>query len=258
MFTRSVVVGFGLVVLAGCSTLPPPAPSEDTGPESYPATGNPPHYQVFGERYRVMDSAGGYVERGVASWYGKQFHGNRTSNGEIFDMYALTAAHKTLPIPVNAEVKNLRNGKTVVVRINDRGPFVDNRLIDLSYAAARELGLLNDGTGLVEVRVLGGAPVASQPQQVATTETTYTGPTELFLQVGAFSEASNAERMRRRLSDAGIGEVVIVTEDTGHRVLHRVRVGPIPDELTHDSIVEKLATIGIVDTHLSFHPVATP
>jgi len=121
-------------------------------------------YDVFGRRYFVLDSAEGYRERGVASWYGGKFHGNLTANGEIYDMHALTAAHKTLPIPTDVEVTNLRNGKSVILRINDRGPFVDDRVIDVSYAAAQELGLVGPGTGLVEIRALSG--VVATPDQL--------------------------------------------------------------------------------------------
>ena len=115
--------------------------------------GNPPFYDVLGKRYFVLATADGYSERGVASWYGPTFHGGSTSIGEPYDMYAMTAAHKTLPLPAYARVTNLRNGKSVVVRINDRGPFVANRIIDLSYTAAAKLDMLREGTTLVEVRV---------------------------------------------------------------------------------------------------------
>ena len=118
------------------------------------AHGNPPFYDVSGRRYFVLALADGYVERGVASWYGPTFHGGNTSSGEPYDMYAMTAAHKTLPLPTYARVTNLRNGRSVVVRINDRGPFVANRLIDLSYTAAARLDMIRDGTTLVEVRAL--------------------------------------------------------------------------------------------------------
>lgn len=114
-------------------------------------------YDVMGRRYFVLDSAEGYLERGVASWYGGRFHGNPTASGEIYDMHALTAAHKTLPIPTDVAVTNLRNGKTVILRINDRGPFLDDRVIDVSYAAARELDLVEPGLALVEIRALGPA-----------------------------------------------------------------------------------------------------
>ena len=169
------------LMLAGCSTLTPrpaprprpvpPAPPSappaniDAVPDAVPraeprsAHGNPPFYDVFGQRYYVMASASGYVERGVASWYGPNFHGVNTSSGELYDMYGMTAAHKTLPLPCYARVTNLRNGRSVVVRINDRGPFVANRLIDLSYTAAAKLDMLREGTTLVEVRTLApGAP----------------------------------------------------------------------------------------------------
>ena len=116
------------------------------------AHGNPPFYDVLGHRYFVLATADGYSERGVASWYGPTFHGGSTSSGEPYDMYGMTAAHKTLPLPTYARVTNLRNGKSIVVRINDRGPFVANRLIDLSYTAAAKLDMLREGTTLVEVR----------------------------------------------------------------------------------------------------------
>jgi rare lipoprotein A len=130
--------------------------------------GNPPFYEVDGERYYVLDSSKGYDERGIASWYGPQFHKRMPSSGEPYDMYAMTAAHKTLPLPTWVEVTNLENGKSVVVKVNDRGPFVKHRLIDLSYAAAQELGIVRDGTARVEVRALGAAQVASADSSAST------------------------------------------------------------------------------------------
>jgi rare lipoprotein A len=118
------------------------------------ASGNPPFYIVAGHRYVVLPSAAGYVERGVASWYGTEFHGLRTSTGESYDMFAMTGAHKTLPLPCYARVTNLSNGRNVVVRINDRGPFVANRIIDLSYSAANKLDMIRNGTAFVQVEVL--------------------------------------------------------------------------------------------------------
>jgi rare lipoprotein A len=120
--------------------------------------GNPPFYVVDGHRYFVLASAAGYVERGVASWYGPQFHGLRTAIGEPYDMFAMTAAHKTLPLPCYARVTNLQNGRSVVVRINDRGPFVSNRIIDLSYSAAARLGMIRSGTAFVQVETLTPPP----------------------------------------------------------------------------------------------------
>jgi rare lipoprotein A len=120
--------------------------------------GNPPSYEVFGRRYRVRTSSDGYRERGVASWYGRPFHGRPTSSGEMYDMNEMTAAHTSLPLPTWVEVTNLANGKRIVVKVNDRGPFVDDRLIDLSYAAATALDLVNSGTGRVEIRALSEPP----------------------------------------------------------------------------------------------------
>ena len=116
--------------------------------------GNPPFYDVFGKRYYVLSSSTAYVERGVASWYGPGFHKIRTSTGEPYDMYGMTAAHKTLPLPAYVRVTNLQNGRSVVVRVNDRGPFVDNRIIDLTYTAAAKLDMLRNGTAMVEVRAI--------------------------------------------------------------------------------------------------------
>jgi rare lipoprotein A len=123
--------------------------------------GNPPFYDVFGKRYYVMASSVGYVERGVASWYGPGFHKERTSVGEPYDMYGMTAAHKSLPLPAYVRVTNLQNGRSCVVRVNDRGPFVGNRVIDLSYTAAAKLDMLRDGTAMVEVRALQPLDAAS-------------------------------------------------------------------------------------------------
>ena len=138
---------------------PPPAHVLDV-PDAVPRFeprsiyGNPPFYDVFGKRYYVMASSVGYVERGVASWYGPGFHKERTSVGEPYDMYGMTAAHKSLPLPAYVRVTNLQNGRSCVVRVNDRGPFVGNRIIDLSYTAAAKLDMLRDGTAMVEVRAL--------------------------------------------------------------------------------------------------------
>jgi rare lipoprotein A len=162
-------------VLSGCASAPrvgappptqirsapPPPPARlldvpDAIPRAEPRSiyGNPPSYEVFGKRYYVMASSVGYVERGVASWYGPGFHKELTSVREPYDMYGMTAAHKTLPLPAYVRVTNLQNGRSCVVRVNDRGPFVGNRIIDLSYTAAAKLDMLRDGTAMVEVRVL--------------------------------------------------------------------------------------------------------
>ena len=159
------------VTLGACTSAPPQRADRDSGPSRPPFDvmavpdavpkveprsryGNPPSYVVFGKRYHVMPTSDGYVERGIASWYGEKFHGLRTSSGDAYDMYGMTAAHKTLPLPTYARVTNLRNGRSIVVKINDRGPFAHDRIIDLTYTGAAKLGLIGAGTGLVEVRAL--------------------------------------------------------------------------------------------------------
>jgi rare lipoprotein A len=163
------------------TSLPQHAPDVNQVPDAVPrdeprsAFGNPPFYSVGGRRYVVLASAAGYVERGVASWYGTDFHGLRTATGESYDMFAMTAAHKTLPLPCYARITNLSNGTNVVVRINDRGPFVANRIIDLSYSAAARLDMIRNGTAFVQVEVLTPAapsltasmPVSTLPAQAA-------------------------------------------------------------------------------------------
>src|SRR5690606_8545335 len=128
----------------------------------------PPHYEVFGQRYYVLDSAENFTERGIASWYGSKFHGRRTSSGEPYDMYAMTAAHRRLPLPAYAEVTNLNNGRKVIARINDRGPFAKMRVIDLSYTAAHRLGMLEAGTAPVQLRAL--TPGRSPQAVIAATD----------------------------------------------------------------------------------------
>ncbi len=172
---RVLALPLGLAVAVGltaCFSAPPrpaptvptapvtPPPKPDSIPEVIPRieprarSGNPPFYDVFGKRYYVLSSSVGYRERGVASWYGPGFHNVRTSIGEPYDMYGMTAAHKTLPLPAYVRVTNLQNGRSVVVRVNDRGPFVGNRIIDLSYSAAAKLDMLRNGTAMVEVRTI--------------------------------------------------------------------------------------------------------
>jgi rare lipoprotein A len=159
----------------------------------------PPHryanrpYTVFGIGYTPISTARGYKERGTASWYGKKFHGQKTSGGEIYDMYAMTGAHKTLPIPSYAKVTNLGNGKSVVVRINDRGPFHSERLIDLSYAAAFKLGYVSAGSARVEVESIAAGGAATDSKPAAQTSGVY-------VQVGAFSSRQNAEDFRARIA----------------------------------------------------------
>ncbi len=241
--------------------LPPPpldlASIPDAVPQIEPRSryGNPPSYEVFGRRYVLLPTEEGYVERGIASWYGPGFHGERTSSGEPYDMYAMTAAHKTLPIPAYAEVTNLRNGRRVVVRINDRGPFVGDRIIDLSYTAAWKLDMLREGTAPVEVRVLTPrAPAAgvATASAAAAPAAASAGPlVSQWLQVGSFAQRDNAERLLARLAAAGISAARIDERADGTRVLHRVRVGPLRGAAEFDDYVERLRLLGVPDARLA-------
>ena len=241
-------------------------------PEPRSRYGNGPVYEVLGKRYTVMPSSSGYQERGVASWYGKKFHGNLTSNRETYDMYAMTAAHKTLPLPTYVRVRNLRNNKSIVVRVNDRGPFVHNRIIDLSYAAAIKLDMIKDGTSLVEVtainfdkptgdrpvrRPVGGpsGPIAAEAAptggaQASSGREQARSYNQIYVQVGAFGDKSNAERRLGALSLAGIKDAFIHEERSPDRVLYRVRIGPVADVVQYDVLVEELEGIGIADPYL--------
>jgi rare lipoprotein A len=190
----SACAGPPLPLRPGGTVLPAHPPDISRVPDAVPrveprsALGNPPFYEVDGHRYVVLPSAAGYIERGVASWYGPKFHGLRTATGEPFDMFAMTAAHKTLPLPCYARVTNLSNGRSVVVRINDRGPFVSNRIIDLSYAAAARLGMLRNGTAFVQVQTLTPPFAPAAPLSAASTAPPVSVP--LPVQVPAAAAAS--------------------------------------------------------------------
>jgi rare lipoprotein A len=211
-------------------------------PEPRSASGNPPFYQVGGHRYIVLASADNYDERGVASWYGRDFHGGRTATGEQYNMYAMSAAHKTLPIPCYARVTNLGNGRSVIVRINDRGPFVGKRLIDLSYAAAEKLDMVRDGTAFVEVATVSGA-AAESPPPAPLTHTFY-------IQIGAYANADNATRVARRLRAAGIEHVFTLAPSPGEP-LQRVRIGPLSSVEEFDGFMARLEPLGFADARLA-------
>jgi rare lipoprotein A len=201
--------------------------------------GNPSSYEVLGRRYEVMESARGHVERGIASWYGTKFHGRRTSSGEPYDMYAMTAAHKSLPLPTYVSVTNLGNSRRVVLKVNDRGPFHSNRVIDLSYAAAAKLDILRDGTGLVEVRAID--PGASLDPVPVTTH----APVGLYLQVGAFAARGNAERLLTALEPITAASVRVSTTVSDGRTFYRVRLGPLESVGAADVLAGRLRTLGL-------------
>lgn len=236
--------------------------------------GNPPFYQVDGRRYTVLASAAGYVERGVASWYGTQFHGLRTATGEPYDMFAMTAAHKTLPLPCYARVTNLSNGRSVVVRINDRGPFVANRIIDLSYTAAIKLDMIRTGTAFVQVQtltadspfpvsipasvpaILPDATAVTVPAQVPVPVPTALPPmappssSNFYIQVGAFAQPDNARRIAQRLRQAGFAQIVTLPAGP-HQPLQRVRIGPVASVQQFDVLIARLQMLGFSGARLA-------
>jgi rare lipoprotein A len=230
---------------------PPPPANVESIPDATPrreprsAHGNPPVYKVLGRRYFVLATADGYLERGVASWYGPTFHGENTSSGEKYDMYGMTAAHKTLPLPTYARVTNLKNGRSIVVRINDRGPFVANRLIDLSYSAAAKLDMLKEGTTLVEVKAL----TIQEPDEL--TRSAESPPPVLYVQAGAFADQNNAQRVLERLRAGGLPGAFILAPPDGKPPLYRVRLGPISSVPEFDQLAARLKALGIPDARLA-------
>lgn len=235
-------------------TLPTPPRDLDSIPDAVPRAeprsryGNPESYVVFGQTYRVQKSARGHVERGLASWYGPGFHAERTSSGEPYDMYAMTAAHKTLPIPAYVRVTHLENGRSVVVKVNDRGPFVGDRIIDLSYTAAHKLGMIRSGTAPVEIRVLepGEETPAPSPALTASATPPSIGVTR-YVQAGAFGARANAEAMLARLRGAGIDNALIREVNISGRQWYRVQAGPVDQAAAVDALVERLQRAGVPD-----------
>lgn len=244
------------LVLVGCSSMVPepgdgpgrviddPMAIPDAVPQDAPRSryGNPESYEVFGKRYRVMDTAAGHRERGIASWYGSKFHGRRTSSGEPYDMYAMTAAHKHLPLPTWVEVRHLGNGRRIVVKVNDRGPFADKRIIDLSYAAAAKLGMLGTGTAPVEIRTVTPdepAPARARTVAARADDDGAAGDQPAYwIQLAAFSQAANARQLANELNGAGLSAAPRIHR--GDDGLHRVRVGPLPDVAAVDRLSAEL------------------
>lgn len=215
--------GFPDVVPADLQDIP------DAVPAALPKSryGNPKDYEVLGERYFVLNSAAGYKERGKASWYGTKFHGRRTSSGEPYDMFAMTAAHKTLPLPTYVRVTHLGNGKSVVVKVNDRGPFHVGRIIDLSYTAAAKLEILGQGSAMVEVETV--TPDTSPPVDAPG-----------FLEVGTTDDPIQAVALREEVTGLGLGRVEIRSDERGDEVWYRVLVGPFSDRSSTEAARSRL------------------
>ena len=294
---RAAALALVALAVAACGTAPkapPPAKpayySDDGPPESIPVDiasipdavprDEPYHryanrpYTVFGRTYAPAVNDDPVRERGLASWYGRKFHGQKTSSGEVYDMFAMTAAHKTLPIPSYARVTSLKSGQSMVVRVNDRGPFHEGRVIDLSYAAAAKLGIAGPGSGPVEVeRVFARdaarlaaappAPAAPVPAPLASTPlpqpraaeiatpVVAAGPSGLYLQLGAFSSAENAESFRDHLARSlpWLNEPIEVAASGN---LHRVRLGPYRNREEAQAIADRIRA------SLDLAPVITP
>ncbi|PID40519.1 MAG: septal ring lytic transglycosylase RlpA family lipoprotein [Proteobacteria bacterium] len=232
---RVILFAMAILFLKACAASPPQTPA-----------GHPRPYRVDGTWYKPMPDAKGFSQKGIASWYGKKFHGRKTASGEVYDMYALTAAHKTLPLGTWVRVRRLDNDMQIVVRVNDRGPFVHGRIIDLSYAGAKKLQMVGPGTARVEVIALG------KRRETATGDTYepidyYNG--EFTFQVGAFSDRANAERLRDKLNGV-YANAHVTPYDRGDAVFYRVRVGRCKDLKTAEELERRLADGGYPDVFI--------
>ena len=241
--------------------------------EPHLKAGNYSPYEVLGKKYHVNFNYKGFKQQGFASWYGEKFHGKRTSNGEIYNMYGMTAAHKTLPIPVYVRVTNLENRRQVIVRVNDRGPFHGNRIIDLTYTAAKKLGFQSKGTAKVKIEVLD--PDKFKQAKARSTTTTKASPTNLstktqqagqapkprasggydlpeqtYLQVGAFGTIAAAQKLMQRLRS--MTRLPIKIEPIPQRQLHKVLVGPILDNFELMTLREKVVSAALAEPHVVY------
>lgn len=237
------------------STIPNALPKS----EAISKYGNPPIYEVFGKQYRTLSSSAGYEAEGTASWYGRKFHGQRTSSGETYDMYAMTAAHRSLPLPTYVKVKNLKNGKEVILKVNDRGPFVHNRLIDVSYAAAKKLGFHEAGTGKVLITAIDPEEWHKQKSQLADNnkdhqkhysskkEALAQNSEQLYLQLGAFSQKLNAQKLAdsaTHLTQAFDHVNVQVYENKiDKKDIYKVLIGPLKNKIDAQKLQKELITL---------------
>ncbi|UTW44248.1 septal ring lytic transglycosylase RlpA family protein [bacterium SCSIO 12696] len=242
-----------LLVLAGCESSNyykddrPPSRDRDVSqipdavPKVEPITraGNTNPYRALGKTYRLLPDNRGYKARGMASWYGSKFHGRKTANGETYDMFAMTAAHKTLKIPAYVKVTNLENGRQVVVRVNDRGPFLHDRLIDLSYAAAKKLGFASDGLAQVEVEYIDPLQQASRAEPVRPPKQLGKPMEEgSYLQLAAFSQAKPALQMQARVRQWAGHPVLMTIHEGANGLLYKVLIGPLQQSTEQKRVKE--------------------
>jgi rare lipoprotein A len=271
------VLAVALTMLVGCASTPPEkehsgrytirqdrAPDgnfdasglKDAQPrfEEPRRAGNKSPYTVWGKKYSVMDDNNGYVAEGVASWYGEKFHGHKTSNGEVFDMYQMTAAHKSLRIPSYARVTNLANGRSVIVRVNDRGPFHGDRMIDLSYAAAKRLGYQGQGVAQVEVAAItvspDGAMSVANKSLAGAAEAQVSATQGVFVQLASFSSNAAAENLMRKVQNQVQTPMRVKVADTGSGRFYRVQAGPFNNEQGALQAQQLLQTYGFYQTVL--------
>ncbi len=265
LFTQLIIVSFALL-LVSCSSKKPASSSDNVGrykqakdappaknvnvhnipsaipkDEPYSRYGNPASYVVFGKTYHVWDTHVGYEEDGLASWYGTKFHGYSTSSGEPYDMYQMSAAHKHLPIPSYAKVTNTKNNRSVIVKVNDRGPFHQDRIIDLSYAAAAQLGIIDTGTGHVRVESIDASGVQNhEPTPVIPIGN------EIYLQVAAFNSFDSAHKLAQDIKSHSNKEVHVHEQGD----LFRVHVGPFANE--YDAHAYKDTTLASLNLAKAF------
>ena len=221
--------------------------------------GNPKSYIVNGKRYHTLENNHGFTQKGIASWYGKKFHGRKTSNGEIYNMYAMTAAHKNLILPAYVEVTNLENGKKVMVKVNDRGPFHEDRIIDLSYMAAKKLDIVKKGTGRVALRVVESGGATEKKSSGRSSAKKHGAPIQqinanhsgsFFIQIGSFVEVMNAENLRNKINFIGDQLVNIQPARIDDTTFHRVVIGPLFDSTHADTIIKQLIQANEYNHHI--------
>jgi len=239
--------------LLSCATGGDSAPvnyTRNDTPDAIPANeplsryGNMSSYTVRGKTYNVLKSSSGFTQEGIASWYGTKFHGRKTSSGEPYNMYAMTAAHKTLPLPSYVEVTHKGNGRKVILKVNDRGPFHEGRVIDLSYAAARKLGISATGTGPVSLRAINTSALDLKTSDVVLPESTNKDG-KIHVQVAAMGTESAAEKMAGNLRDKNIASVRVHVIENDGKKLYRVRIGPIPNVDLAYQVINELNEIGL-------------
>ena len=226
---KNKVTFFIIVLLSGCLTQFPF--DEDEEIDSQTSAGNPSSYYLRGQFYKVLAFSGDFRQQGIASWYGDDFHGKKTSNGETYDMYGMTAAHKTLPIPSYVKVTNLKTMRSLVVRINDRGPYHDNRIIDLSYAAAQELEIHQPGIEQVQIETIDSS-----------------NETSIYLQLGVFNNPDNARNLQYKVTKNALPKPKIKQVTHQGEKVYKVQIGPLYNNSEVDELNLKLARLGILKT----------